>query len=75
MARADDHLALYRDQIIALRRAHAAGHGADYAEPFAAFAAGMLFGAGIPQAAATLAELYRLAYPGHSLPTLWEDEG
>jgi hypothetical protein len=75
MSRAEEHLTVYREQIIALRRAHAAGHGADYAEAFAAFGAGLLFGAGIPQAAATLAELYRLAYPGRSLPRMWEGEG
>lgn len=73
--RADELLEVYREQIVSLRRAHDAGHGGDYAQTFASFGTGILLGAGFPQAAATLAELYRRAYPdGPQLPIIWEGE-
>ena len=74
MSRAEEHLEVYREQIVQLRRADAVGQGGEYAQMFVAFGMGILFGAGLPQAAATFAELYRRAYPGHPLPRLWEGE-
>jgi hypothetical protein len=75
MSRADEVLAVYRQQITTLRRAQAAGHGADHALPFVALGMGVLLGAGFPQAAATMAELYRRAHPeGPPLPVIFEGE-
>lgn len=76
MSRADEQLAAYREKTIALRRADTFGDevGAAEAQAYASFSVGYLMGAGLPEAAATLAHLYRRAYPGAYLPHLWEGE-
>jgi hypothetical protein len=74
MTRADEHAEIYREQVVALRRAQAAGEGASFAQPLASFSVGFLYGAGFPQSAATMAELYRLAHPGAPFIVLWPGE-
>lgn len=76
MSRAEEQLAAYRDKTVELRRAAAfsADAGAGAVGELAAFSVGYLMGAGIPEAAAAVAHIYRRAYPGASLPTLWDGE-
>lgn len=76
MSRAEEQLDAYRNKFVELRRADAFGAeaGAAAAQAYAAFSMGFLMGAGIPEAAAAVAHLYRRAYPGAFLPKLWEGE-
>jgi hypothetical protein len=77
MARAEEQMSRYSEEITTLRRHDAAASPADaalYAASWASFTVGFMFGAGLPQAAATIAHLYRKAYPGAPFPVLWEGE-
>lgn len=76
MARAEEQLERYREKMIELRRADAFSTeaGAAEAQALAAFSTGYLMGAGIPEAAAAISHLYRRAYPGAYLPSLWSGE-
>jgi hypothetical protein len=76
MARAEEQLDRYRETVVALKRADnfSPEAGAAQARTYAAFSVGYLMGAGIPEAAAALAHLFRRAYPGESFPILWEGE-
>jgi hypothetical protein len=74
--RAEEQMQRYRDEIVGLRRydANSTIDAAAYASMWASFSTGFLFGAGLPAAAATVAHLYRRAYPGAAFPVLWEGE-
>jgi hypothetical protein len=76
MARAEEMLDRYQREITTLRRHEnaSAEDAAVYAASWASFTCGFMFGAGLPSAAATVAHLYRRAYPGAPFPVLWEGE-
>lgn len=74
--RAEQQLDRYRETMVRLRQADTVSKeaGATEAQAYAAFSVGYLFGAGLPDAAATISHLYRRAYPGAYLPALVEGE-
>jgi hypothetical protein len=76
MARAEEQLDHYREVIIALRRADeiSVEEAGIAASTWASYSAGFLMAAGLPAAAATIAHLFRRAYPGVPFPSLWEGE-
>jgi hypothetical protein len=76
MARAEEQLDRYREEITRLGRCDSANvhEAAIVASAWASFDVGFLMGAGLPEAAATVAHLFRRAYPGASFPKLWEGE-
>jgi hypothetical protein len=74
--RAEQQTQAYRERMLSLRRADAfsAEAGGAAAGAVAAFSVGYLMGAGLPEAAATVAHLFRRAYPGAYLPAVVEGE-